>query len=78
MPVFNFPQSGSESFWSYLSRLNDYRAQLNQNFQKWEICEVITMGLNSKSSSYVESIYPGGALGLLSKTQAEIWESVKN
>jgi len=45
---------------------------LNQNLQKSEICEVITVGLNSESLSYVESIYPGGVLGLSSKTQAEI------
>jgi len=32
------------------------------------------MGSNSKSSSYVEFIYPGDVLGLLSKTQAEIWD----
>ena len=72
MPIFNFPQYEHESFWSYLSRLNDYRAQLNQNFQKLKTCEVITVGLNSESSSYVESIYPEGVRGLLSKTQDEI------
>jgi len=32
------------------------------------------MGLNSASWGYVESIYPGGVLGLLSKTQDEVWD----
>ena len=72
MPIFNFPQFEHEPFCSYLSPLNDYRAQLHQNFQKWEICEIITMGLNSKSWNFVESIYPGGVLSLLSKTQDEV------
>ena len=60
MPVFNFPQYEHEPFQSYLSRLNDYRAQLNQNVQKWEICEVIAVHLNSESWGYIEPIYPEG------------------
>ena len=71
MPVFNFPQYEHESFGSYFSRLNDCCAQLSQNFQKWKIYEVIVVGLNSESQGYVESIYHGGVLGLLSKTQDE-------
>ena len=39
-----------------------------------EICGVIVMGLNSECWGYVESIYPGGVLGLLSKTQDEVWD----
>jgi len=31
------------------------------------------MGLNSESWSYIESIYPRGVLGLLSQTQAKVW-----
>jgi len=54
-------------------RLNNYRAQLIQNFEKWKIHEVIALGLNSKSRSYIESIYPGDVPGLLSKTQDEIF-----
>ena len=73
MPVFNFPQLEREPFWSYLSRLNVYRAQLNQTFEKWEICEVIVLGLNTEFRGVVASIYPGGVLGLLSKTQDEVW-----
>ena len=46
MPVFHFQQLKHEPLWSYLSRLNDYRAQLNRSFEKWEICEVIVVGLN--------------------------------
>ena len=72
MPVFNFPQYEHEPFWSCLSRLNDYRAQLNQKLQKWKICEIIALSLNSESRGYVESIYLGGVLGLLSKTQDEV------
>ena len=76
MPVFNFPQYEHEPFWSCLSRLNDYRAhQLNQKLQKWKICEIIAVSLNSESRGYVESIYLGGVLGLLSKTQDEFWDS---
>ena len=74
MPVFNFPQFEREPFWNYFSRLNDYRAQLNRNFEKWKICEVIAMGLNVESRSYVESICPRGLIELLSKTQNEVWE----
>ena len=73
IPVFHFPQFEHQPFWSYLSQLNDYRPQLNQNFQKWKICEVIAVGLNSKSWGYIESLYPGGVLWLLSKTQDEVW-----
>lgn len=73
MPVFNFPQLEHEPFWSYLSRLNVYRAQLNQTFEKWKFCEVIVLGLNTEFRGVVESIYPGGVLGLLSKTQDEVW-----
>ena len=72
MPIFNFPQFEHESFWNYLSRLNDYHAQLNQNFVKWKICEVFAMGLNSASRGFVESICPGGLIGLLSTTQDEV------
>ena len=46
---------------------------MNQNFQKWKICEVIPAGLNSESWGYIESIYPGDVLGLLSKAQDEVW-----
>jgi len=34
MSVFNFPQFEHEPFWRYFSRINDYRAQLTQNFEK--------------------------------------------
>ena len=74
MPVFNFPQFEHEPFWNYLSRLNDYRAQLNRNFEKWEICEVIILGLNSEFKGHVESMCQGGLIGLLSKTQEEVWD----
>ena len=74
MSVFNFPQYEHEPFWSYLSRLNEYRAQLNHNFQNWEICEVIIDGLNIKSRGYNESLCPGGFLELFSKTQNEVWD----
>ena len=73
MPVFNFPQYKHEPFWSYLSRLNNFRAQLNCTFEKWEICEVIVLGLNAEFRDVIESMYPGGLLGLLSKTQDEVW-----
>jgi len=33
MRIFNFPQFEHEAFWSYLSRLNDYRALLDQIFK---------------------------------------------
>jgi len=32
------------------------------------------VGLNSESLGYIESIYPRGVLGLLSKIQDEIWD----
>jgi len=47
---------------------------LHQTFEKWEFSEVIAVGLNSESWSYVESIYHGGVLGLLSETQYEVWD----
>lgn len=72
MPVFHFPQYEHQPFWSYLSRLNDYRVQLNQNFQTWKICEAIVVGLNFEFWGYIESIYPRGVLGLLSKPQDEV------
>ena len=72
MSGFNFPQYEYEPFGSYFSRLNDYRAPLNQHFQKWKIYKVIAVGLNSTSWGYIESIYPGGVLGLLTRTQDEI------
>ena len=78
MPIFNFPQYEHEFFWSCLLRPNDYRAQLNQNFQKWEICEVIVLGLNSEFRGHVEFMCLGGLLGLLSKTQDEVGISLKN
>ena len=74
MPVLNFPEYEHEPFWSYLSRLNEYRAQLNHNFKKQKIYEVIAVGLNAESWSHIESIYSSGILGLLSKTQNEVWE----
>ena len=72
MPVFHFPQYEHELFWSYLSRLNDYCAQLNHIFEKWKIYEVIAVGLNVESRSYVASICSGGLIELLSKTQNEV------
>ena len=75
MPVFNFPQYEHEPFWSYLSRLNDYCAQLN--FQKWKICKVIVVGLTAKYKGYVESMCLRGLLGLFSKTQDEVWDFLK-
>jgi len=74
MPAFNFLQFEHEPFSSYLSRLNNYRAQLNQQFKKWEIYEVIFVGLNAKYRGYVESMHLGGLLGLLFKTQDEVWD----
>ena len=74
MLVFNFPQFEHEPFWSYLLRLNDYRALVNQNFEKREICEVIVVGLNVEFWDYVESICPGGVTGLLTKTHGEVWD----
>jgi len=78
MQVFHFPQYEHECFWSYLLRLNDYRAQLNHNFEKWEICEVIAVSLNVEARSYIESLSPGGLTELLSKTQNEVGISLKN
>ena len=78
MTVFHLPQYEHEPFWRHLSRLNEYHAQLNHNFEKWEICEVITVGLNVESVSYIESLCPGGLIELLSKTQNEVWISLKN
>jgi len=74
MSIFTFPQFKHEPFWGYLSRLNNYRAQLNQSFQKWEICEVIVMDLSVESRSHVEFMHPRGLLGLLSKTQDEVYD----
>jgi len=71
MLVFHFPQFEHKPFWSYLSRLNNYRAQLNHHFRKKK-CEDIVLGLNSASRSYVESICHGGLTGLLSKAQDEV------
>ena len=78
MPAFHFPQFQHEPFWNYLSRLNAYRAQLNHNFEKWKICEVIVVGLNSEFRGHVEPIYLGGLLGLLTRTQDEIWDFFEN
>ena len=47
----------------YLSRFNDYRAQLNQGFQKWKVCEVIALGLNAEFQDHIEFMCPGGLLG---------------
>ena len=77
MPVFNFPQYEHEPFWSYLSRLNDYRAQLNQTFEKWKIYEVIALGLNSEFRGHVASMCSGGLLGLLFRSQDEVWDFFK-
>ena len=74
MGLFNFQQFEREPFWNYISRLNDYRAQLNHNFEKWEICEVILEGLNFESKSYIRSIFPGGLRELISKTPNEVWD----
>ena len=38
------------------------------NFEKWEIYEVITGGLNSASEGYVKSIFPRGVVGALTRT----------
>ena len=35
------------------------------------------VGLNSESWGYIESIYPRGILGLLSKTQDEVWDFLR-
>jgi len=72
MPVFKFLQYKQESFWRYLSRLNDYCAQLNQTFEKWKICEVIVLCLNTEFRGIVESMCSGGLLGLLSRSQNEV------
>ena len=74
MLIFNFPQFKHEPSWSYFQRLNDYRAQLNQNFEKKKIYEVIVVGLNFESRGYVESMCPRGLLALLSRTQEEVWD----
>ena len=72
MPVFNFLQYEHEPFWSYLLRLNEYRADLNHNFEKWKICEVTAVDLNVESMCYIESLCPGSLIELLSKTQNEV------
>ena len=72
MPIFNFPQYEHEPFWNYFSTLNDYRAQLNHNFQKWKICEVIIEHLNIESRSYIKSLCPGGLIELLFQIQNEV------
>ena len=77
MCVFNFPQYEHEPFWNYFSWLNDYRAQLNHNFEKWKIFEVIHEGLNIESRSYIDSIFPEGFRELLSKTPNEVWDFFK-
>ena len=74
MPVFHFPQYEHEPFWRYLSRFNDYRAQLTHNFEKWKICEVILVGLNVESRNYIESLCLRSLIELLSKTQNEVWD----
>ena len=71
---YDFPQIEQEPFWSYLSSLNDYRAQLNRNFEKWEICEVIVLGVNAEFRGIVESMCSGCLLGLLSRSQDEVWD----
>ena len=35
------------------------------------------MGLNSASQGYIEFIYPGGVLGLLTKTHDEVWDFIE-
>ena len=74
MPVLSFPQYEHEPFWRYLSRLNDYRAQLLETFQKWKICEAIVLGLNAEFRGIVESMCLGGLLGLLPRSQDEVWD----
>jgi len=46
---------------------------LNHNFKKWEILEVIVVGLNTEFRGYVKFVYHEGFLRLLSRTQGEIW-----
>ena len=74
MPVFNFSQFEHKHFWSYSSRFNDYHLQLNQNFEKWKIYEIVVVGLNAGLWCYVESICLGGVLELLTRTQDEVWD----
>jgi len=74
MAAFDFPQFEHKLFWRYLSKLNDYLVQLNQTFEKWESCEVSVVGLNFESRGYVKSICHGDLLGVLSRTQDEVWD----
>ena len=50
MAIFHFSQFEHETFWQYLSRLNDYRAQYaHSKFAKWEICEVVLEGITHET-----------------------------
>ena len=50
MAVFHFPQFEHESFWEYLSRFNDYRAQyMHFTYEKWEICDAVLEGITHET-----------------------------
>ena len=45
MTIVHLPQFEHETFWQYLSRLNDYRAQyVYFTYEKWKICNVVLEG----------------------------------
>jgi len=68
MSVFHCSQYDHEPFWSYFSRLSDFHAQLvNYMFEKWEICEVVYIGVNEVTSGILNSIC------FLSKTPDQAW-----
>lgn len=74
MASFQFPQFEHEIFWKYFSRFNDFCAQLNFSFEKWELCQVIYEGLNTEFRDHVQSMYPGGFWALFSKSPDEVWD----
>ena len=42
MTIFHLPRFEHESFWQYLSRLDDYHAQdVHFMYEKWKICNVV-------------------------------------
>jgi len=65
MAIFHFPQFQHESFWQYLSRLNDYRAQyVHFMYEKWEICDVVLEGITCETRATLESMCYGGLCSL--------------
>jgi len=77
MTIVHLPQFEHETFWQYLSRLNDYRAQyVYFTYEKWKICNVVLDEITQKTRPTLESMCYCGMCSLDIDNMWDLFESL--